>query len=536
MHLLLATPGGTGLYLSFNTMSWLFVAVLISLGCFQAAKHKSIYFQQYHLWLLLGCLLLAVPFFYNSPFKDHNILRYLGVIAGIMLLLACYQFPTLKLRRRLILWLILIAVVIQALVTLYQFVFAQYWPLDWFNHTVSRPFGLFLQPNSTAIFLATGIAISFYQLAKYPFIKRNVFLLTAIVGLAAFLIPATRSLAGLIALILVVALTFPLLYRRNKKIAMMQIAVIIIAICSAKAIQTPEADKPDRNVNLRKDIYAVSLQMITAKPLSGYGYGSFERSYLDFHNALRVKDPSINPPLLKLDHPHNEIFYWGIEGGLVSLLGLLSFVIGYCSLFKARINLKHLALLGLVTPISFHSLVELPFDSVASNWHILLFLLFYTSNELKLKTKQLPLPSAFSPTIIGLLTFGIFVPFLITTLHTTSIVIAHEASHHQKIDSFKQIINPLPLRERINANINAHKLIIGFKEKDAKTLQQYIDWAKVRIRHKPRISVYKNLLLCLSILGQNDLYQKILKEAKNTYPDEKDWLNSILTEHKKTEQ
>lgn len=531
MNLLLDTPGGTGLYLSFNAMSWLFVTILITIACWQIAREKKLYWNNIHLWLILGCLFLAVPFAYEAPFKDHNILKYLGVIGGLLLLISCSQFKKFRINRNRLLWLILIAVVIQSLATLNQLLLIEPSDSYWFDPEKHRPFGLFIQPNILGTFLATGVAISLYLLAKYPFSNYKISILSVVVGLCAFVIPATESLSGYYSLILVCLLALPQLICRRKSLALGQFLLILVAFSSSNlGYSEPESSAPipDRNVEVRKDIYWVSSLMIIEQPITGYGYGSFERSYLDFHNKLRVEDPTMSAPLLKLDHPHNEVLYWGVEGGLSALCGIILFVIGYLRLFKSAPLLKRCALLGLVLPIVFHSQVELPFDSAASHWHILILLVFFTMMELRNKTHCLLLPSGFSPTVIGSVISFIFLPFLITTMHTTAIVSAHETNRHQRIETFKSIINPLPLRERINANINAHKLIVGFREKDAALLNQYVEWAKLQVKHKPRVAIYQDLLLSLKVLGRDSEYEHALAEAKKTYPDEPNWSQSGL--------
>ena len=108
-------------------------------------------------------------------------------------------------------------------------------------------------------------------------------------------------------------------------------------------------------------------------------------------------------------------------------------------------------------------------------------------------------------------------------MHTTAIVTTHESSNFQKIESFKNIINPLPLREKINANINKHKLIIGFKTRNPQLLEQYIYWAQTQVKHKPRIKIYRDLLIALKTLNKIEQYQQVLLDAQNTYPDISDW-------------
>ncbi len=56
MHTILDTPGGMGLYLSFNIIAWLFIVILIALGLWQITVNKKIIYRKILGWLSLGCL------------------------------------------------------------------------------------------------------------------------------------------------------------------------------------------------------------------------------------------------------------------------------------------------------------------------------------------------------------------------------------------------------------------------------------------------------------------------------------------------
>ena len=84
MHVILETPGGTGLYLSFNVIGWIFAVLFIALSLWQITLNKKIYYSKFLGWALLGFCLLCLPLFYNNEFSDHAIPRILG-LAGYIL-------------------------------------------------------------------------------------------------------------------------------------------------------------------------------------------------------------------------------------------------------------------------------------------------------------------------------------------------------------------------------------------------------------------------------------------------------------------
>ena len=63
MHVVLETPGGTGLYLPFNVFGWLIATILISLGLWQITLNKKVVTSKLQLYSLLGFLCLCVPMF-----------------------------------------------------------------------------------------------------------------------------------------------------------------------------------------------------------------------------------------------------------------------------------------------------------------------------------------------------------------------------------------------------------------------------------------------------------------------------------------
>lgn len=524
---MLETPGGTGLYISFNVTTWLMVIVIITLGLVKIGHTKNLVIYPIFLWLLLGLLFIVLPFSFNAPFQDHMILKVLGVLGGLLLFIACSQFSELRSNPKQLLWLMLIAAVIQISTSLAQILMPDVFIQPWFDANIHRPYGLFLQPNIMATFLATVVAICLFLMSDDKLSNKQVLFLSLLIAVSSFILPHLQSLSGNVSFILAIVLTMPRLITQRRRLALFQLAIILSVYTMSSAYSSNEQAavklNDDYNVSVRKDIYINSLKMISDKPLMGYGYGSFERAYLDYHNALRRNDSSVNPPLLKLDHPHNEILLWGVEGGIIALLGIGCFIFGFFSVLKAPSAAQLLALLGLVAPISFHALVELPFDNSASHWHILILLVFVIMALGKNSFNVIKLPSALLPYTGATLTAGVFIPFLLTTIHTTTIVMYHENNNFQHIEHFKKIVNPLPLRERILANVNAQKFLQGLQDKNPALLEQYVDWAIIQVQFKPRIQIYQDLLLCLKILNREQDYNRYLAEAKLTYPEQETW-------------
>jgi O-antigen polymerase len=135
---------------------------------------------------------------------------------------------------------------------------------------------------------------------------------------------------------------------------------------------------------------------------------------------------------------------------------------------------------------------------------------------------------------IALLIPLIFIPFMFTALHTAHILVEHEKNptSQQALESLSDIINPIAWQSRLDAAVYAHILIDGIRNKDIDKLKSYLIWAIKRLKHQPRPSLYRNSLLILKALNQEQGYQLLLQEAKRTYPQEDNWHNSILSQDK----
>ena len=124
---------------------------------------------------------------------------------------------------------------------------------------------------------------------------------------------------------------------------------------------------------------------------------------------------------------------------------------------------------------------------------------------------------------------SIFVPFLVTSLHTANILVEHEKNGYRSIEKLNDIINPIAWQNRLDAAVYAHILVSGLTDRNSDKLERYIAWGLQRIKYMPRESVYANLLLALRILNKDVKYQQLLIEAKQTYPQRENWQNNVLS-------
>ena len=545
MHIILDTPGGVGLYLSYNIIAWLITSILIALGFWQVTLNKKIYYSKMLLWLSLGCVCLIIPIFYHFEFTDHAIPRVLALIGGLLFLFSLYQFQLSKLEALRLLVIILLAVVIEASFGLVQFFLFE--EGDWGGYIVgsSRPHGVFLQPNVMASFMATGLAIALFLSIQKRLFNNTLavkYLILFSLFSTSFVLILLQSRTGFVAAIAAILLTVPYLYHICKKQLVINFAIVAIGAISA-IICLENSDTPIRgqqvyeNVGARDAQFIVSLDMIKEKPLLGYGYGGFERSFIDHFNKYAIETPDIGNTVTRLSHPHNEVLFWVVEGGIVALFAFILFAIGYITTWLKVPYRQGLALLALIFPILLHSQLEFPFYSSVSHWLVFLIMLWlvdrYTLAD-NAESTFIACPQTFLIRFVALFIPTIFVPFLLTSLHTAHILVAHEKNptNPKTFERLSNIVNPIAWLGRLDAAVYSHTLIKGLNDKDVNKLEKYLTWALKRLKHTPRESLYENSLLVLKILGRNEAYKLLLEEAEITFPQHLNWHSSILQENK----
>ncbi len=160
MHFFMHNPGGAGLYLPFNAWGWIFASLVIGLGLWQVTLRQRLVFSSLQGWLWLGALLLLPMAYPGFDMKDYAIPRLLGLFAGLLFLFCLYQWPLVRTSRDRLLYLLLGAVAIEALLGLVQYYLLI--PGNWLGYDTraNRPYGIFQQPNVMATFMATGLVLA----------------------------------------------------------------------------------------------------------------------------------------------------------------------------------------------------------------------------------------------------------------------------------------------------------------------------------------------------------------------------------------
>ena len=266
--------------------------------------------------------------------------------------------------RMLLLETILLALLIQLIYGL-----SQLYNIIFHNNSseIIRPTAGFLQVNIYSVTCVTGIIVSIYLLthSKRIYIKLAS-LIYILITPAVILSTSSRSAIISLLISLIILILSKKTRTRIKKPLIILLAGTIISFPLLIHKNSIPEDKyyEFTKDNARKLIYEHTLWMIKEKPISGYGFDNFNR---DFFYTYQDRNINNEYPLWieRLTHPHNEILFIAYGIGIVPV-AFLTLILGLYAL-KLVSSKRKLTLFGIaaITPISLHSMLEMPLHSIS---------------------------------------------------------------------------------------------------------------------------------------------------------------------------
>ncbi|WP_339331176.1 PglL family O-oligosaccharyltransferase [Aeromonas hydrophila] len=530
MHFFMHNPGGAGLYLPFNAWGWIFASLIIGLGLWQVTLQQRLVFSSLQGWLWLGALLLLLPMAYPGfELKDYAIPRLLGLFAGLLFLFCLYQWQLVRPSRDRLLYLLLGAVAIEALLGLVQYYLLI--PGNWLGYDTraNRPYGIFQQPNVMATFMATGLALASWLELRG---NNHVWLRGLRYGVilaASLLLVVLQSrvgqLGGLLALILLV----PQLHRQGLLVRVFGLVLLSVAAGLASQYWVSGVERGMNEYlsgGARSDIWPFTLHLLLQHWLLGIGYGGFESTFFHAYTEARQVDPSIGMVIYNLDHPHNEFLYWAVEGGLAPMIGMV--LMGGALLRRVSKAgwVKGAALLALVTPILLHTQTEYPLYHAIALWWALLLLVYVLDAEVEEGLQASGRASwreyAYRPWLllrfVAIIIPLLVVPFMLTAIHTAWVVTKYERGGYKEPTLLLDVVNPMAWLTRVEFDVNSVRLMVGLQANNHAELEAYLDWGQAFVRHTPRANIYANMVIALDALGRKEEARALRREALALYP------------------
>ncbi|PJG60049.1 PglL family O-oligosaccharyltransferase [Aeromonas cavernicola] len=531
MHFFMHNPGGAGLYLPFNAWGWIFASLMICLGLWQATLTQRLTCTPLQVGLWLAGALLLLPMLYPGfMLKDYAIPRLLGLFSGLLFLFSLYQLRLNSAQRERWLYIILMAVFIEALLGLVQYYLLTKGNWIGYDNTVNRPYGIFQQPNVMATFMASGLAMAIFLLLHQPVHGLLRLFCRVVIIACTILLVVLQSRVGQLGGLLVIFFLAPRLYQQRQlwSVLLLLLLAIIIGLVSQHLMAgVSRGLEIYQSGGIRLTYWSYALKLISQAPWSGWGYGSFESVFLQQYMADKMLQPAMVQIEYNLDHPHNEILYWGVEGGLISIIGIILFAM--ILLWRVmQLSLPNaLTLLALLTPILLHTQTEYPFYHAIVIWWLLLILIYIVDCEVEATKIALGYIASWRiyhyPHGLLLRFIAIFiplgvVPFMLTAIHTAWIVNKYERGGYQEPRLLLDIVNPLAWLTRVEFNINSIRLMVGLQHKDKKELEAYVAWGEAFIRHTPRATIYANMVTALHALARHQEANELRDKALILYP------------------
>ena len=527
MHLFMHNPGGAGLYLPFNAVGWVFASLLIGGGLLRITQNGMLRLSR--LWLALVAMgaLLWLPMLWGDELRrEYAMPRLLGLLAGLLFLFSLYQSFSREDARSWLLNLLLGAVVIELTLGLVQFFLLT--PGNWIGYDtrVNLPYGIFQQPNVMASFMATGFAVVLWQETNSSNSRSMHWLRAYMLFSIPLLLVVLQSRVGQLGGVLVLIMLLPCCVKRrawHRPLLLISLGFIAGLISLYLVEGTKRGIEIYESGGARSIYWSYAWQLILQKPFLGWGYGSFEALFLHSYMSDKALDPTMVQIEYNLDHPHNELLYWGIEGGLLPILALL----GMAGMLLWRLRRQRwpraLALLALVTPIALHTQTEYPFYHSIVHWFLFLVLIWFIDEECDdperpgIRTIAYPhrLLLCFLAVVVPLLV----VPFMLTALHTAWVVTKYERGGFKEPELLLKIVNPVAWLSRVEFDVNGVRLAVGLKTGDPQELKAYIDWGSVFVKHTPRVNIYAGMIQAWHALGDEQRAEELLTEAHLLYPN-----------------
>lgn len=522
MHYFQHNYGGSGLDLPINPLGWIVISCLIGLGLIQIIRTQTFIFNRYLIILSSCCGLLLTPLLYSGAEAIHSYSRLFGLFTGLLVLVAFYQMQFNDADRRKVLWCILIAAFLESLFALAQFYVLPH--ITFLHMNIARPSAIFFQANVAATFFATGLMISLYlshSLPKHANKLTRIILIVAPLTLIMSIV-LLQSRTGFLGCIIGVIIWLCVYRSIPKKWLLMVVTGIVIAISSMSLLSSAIRDA---NIytqdSARTIIYGDSLNAIKRAPLLGHGYGSFGYTFRE-QQALNFQENSDSSQIYNLNHPHNELLLWGVEGGLISLIPLFIILLSSTMLFKRNIkapnvkvaHIKALGLLAIIFPISLHLFTEYPFyHSVASYLTFLLLLGLIATVNTQSKTLKFNNPKF----IYGLIGLSIIANTFVMLNLLSGQNMLTQSIRDQKIDNildsdyfFMSADFELVLNEAILNLAISHNIPVG--------ATAYNNWVTTRIQSYPRKRHFVSLYKSYQYLQKDTLAKQTLNKAKYLFP------------------
>ncbi len=531
-----ANKGGTGFNIPGNILVWFVALAIISYSLWRLAGQQRLYWPNITVWLLVFPLLSLYGGFLSGVEKaDAWLFRLLFLWGGVLFFFSLFQFSLSQARiDRLLLALVFVAL-LHGLAAAMQVLFGVDIPFGLPVNPYYVPTGIFQQINVQASFQATVLMIVFWLFTR-PVVRLGpwwlkLFLSAALV-ISVFVISCSGSRVAFLGLALALPLMLASRWRwikQDKKHWMIVLLLIAVAINAGGSLEKSRgvgnvaakmaAINAGYSGSVRLGMYTIALDLVRQAPWLGHGIGSFVRVFQLAKPDFYAQHPEAKLPASRVGHPHNELVYWLIEGGVIMAFGLILMAAASLSTLLRLPVSRRYAYMALLIPISLHTQVELPFYISSLHWFLFLFLLF-----MALKPAACPSPVNFSSAArsllqIAALSIAVIGGAFLVHSFAASLELRRYIRHQAPVDApFPRALNNPYFRELVSQHMMRALLFESMAKGVTENVRLYAQWGETVLTGNPHIVIYKTTAQAYQYLKQHELQCRIAKEGHAVYP------------------
>ncbi len=523
--------GGTGgLGLPYNIPQWIISSWIISYALLLIVRSKTLimpngyyFFAAFPVAVMLSSILADII----DPITW--LFRQFYILGGFLFLFSLFQFRLKQRSIETILFGLVLAIVLHSTIGLQQIIFPkEQWA--WFLPSGDGvPRGMFEQINVQASYLATGMIISFYLISR-PFFRsaslltKTIFILSF--GLSTYIIIFSGSRVGLLSIAFGLSLVF--ISRRKQLLTQktMLVSLIIVSICASFLAQEGFDHTLDKTIRVtegeystaRLSMYSIGLDLARQEPLHGHGIGSFLRVWNLQATTFLEQHPSATLPRYAT-HPHNELLFWLIEGGMAVLSGILLLMLGiFIALIKCGFQ-RGVSYAAMALPIALHTQVELPFYTSAVHWFLWLFLIYMALRHNQ-KTTQIRISESARKLLqFFALFFAITVTYFMVHCARSQSDIFNYLYNKQVKPPYLQIAyDNLYFRPLADKVATRSLFFSSLKNNNKEKVLHYLLWAEDYVKSAPEPEIYSDLAKTATYLKTDKKACELVKEGAQMYP------------------
>jgi O-antigen ligase len=536
--------GGPHLALPFNVTGWAVLSWIIGLALFNlSSKRQFTYPVLWPFFVFFPLIVILTSLITTVDMPVEWIFRLLYILGGLFFFFALFQLPIKQKKLDDYLLVLVLSTGLQALIGTLHTIDISYFPSWLPNNPGFIPRGIFQQVNLLASFSVTGMCLCLYLISRPSFLTSSMFVKAVVAvcfSLVVYVVIASGSRVGLLSMFLAIPLIFLARYRQLKKHKLLLFIIGTMSIITIYAGQAGLSKTIDKTVKLtdesyssaRIEMYAIGIELAKKEPVSGYGIGSFLRAWNHQASDYMTRHPAVNLPKITV-HPHNEILFWMIEGGFLSVLGIvvviLGVIIGICKCGFQRGG----AYAAMLLPISLHTQVEHPFYTSSLHWFLWLFILFLVLRHQR-KTVLLTLSASATKTLqlSGILLAVVVTLFMVNTMSAQLALYHFTHDKTMKPAHLQLALHNLYTSQAAEKVAMRTTLYAGVDRDDHAMVQKFEYWALAYVKKSPELKMYEDLISaslflrpegkgCDAIRAGYEMYihNKTLKQAEQNCTD-----------------